>query len=49
MFFVGFKALSFLHIFAIRKMKYRTPTIQLLLSGLYGMWSSMKISLLFVN
>ena len=30
MFFVGFKAPSFLHIFAIRKMKSRTPEPELL-------------------
>ena len=29
MFFVGFKAPSFLHIFAIRKMKSRTPEPEL--------------------
>ena len=29
MFFVGFKAPSFLHIFAIRKMKSRTPKPEL--------------------
>ena len=29
MFFVGFKAPSFLHIFAIRKMKSRTPESEL--------------------
>ena len=32
MFFVGFKAPSFLHIFAIRKMKSRTPEPELFMS-----------------
>ena len=46
MFFVGFKAPSFLHIFAIRKMKSRTPEPELFTRmydyNLYNMGKKMQ-------